>query len=370
MKIKTILIILIGSLIISLLINLQAYMAKKSTEIEINALRNENGVLSAKIDEAARNHKQLGDKISALSNDLAQVSQERESLKKEKADIQELYEAVAKEKEALIEKIKTQEALKEEQKKPLSLSDKDSYWAGILKAKADLETQLEKTYSQLQTAQGENERLRQEKKNLELELASQKDIVDSMALELVQKNKDSFQLEEALKPLRDKNEILKLQLRALNKERNKLEGQLQELRAEKATMDRHPEPTRIESRAGSTPPPATKESVELPPIIVRLQSSGVSASAASPDTQIPVARSRDKGKEAYSGGSILTVNRENNFVVVNLGRSAGIEVGNTMQVYRGASPIATIEVIQVRESISACNIKEEVSNPQVGDTVR
>ncbi len=112
---------------------------------------------------------------------------------------------------------------------------------------------------------------------------------------------------------------------------------------------------------------ATRESVELPPIVVRLQA-GASSSAASPDKQMPLRE--EKGKEAYSGGSILGVNRENNFVVINLGRIAGLEVGNTLQVYRGTRAIATIEVIQVRESIAACNIKEEVSSPEAGDTVR
>ena len=69
-------------------------------------------------------------------------------------------------------------------------------------------------------------------------------------------------------------------------------------------------------------------------------------------------------------GKILAINKDANFVIIDLGEDRGINVGDTFQVYREGESIATIGVIQARKSIAACEIKKETTAIKVGDTIR
>ena len=57
-------------------------------------------------------------------------------------------------------------------------------------------------------------------------------------------------------------------------------------------------------------------------------------------------------------------------MIVDLGQDAGIKMGDIFNVYRQGVPIATIEVVQVRQSLCAGDIKEEITAIEAGDTVR
>ena len=69
-------------------------------------------------------------------------------------------------------------------------------------------------------------------------------------------------------------------------------------------------------------------------------------------------------------GKILSVNQENNFVIVDLGASSGIRIGDTLSVYRGTKYIASLEVIQVRKDICAADIREKGAKIKAGDIIR
>ena len=57
-------------------------------------------------------------------------------------------------------------------------------------------------------------------------------------------------------------------------------------------------------------------------------------------------------------GRIVAVNSEHNFVVIDIGKQDGIETGEEFDIYRGQAYIGLIEVIQMRDRISACDIKD------------
>lgn len=97
-----------------------------------------------------------------------------------------------------------------------------------------------------------------------------------------------------------------------------------------------------------------KGTIELPPIVVR-----------------PVETTQPQQEvTSVSTAKVLAVNRENNFVIIDLGEESGIKAGDSFQVYRDGSQIATIKVIQLRKSISACDITNETTAIKVGDTVK
>ena len=63
--------------------------------------------------------------------------------------------------------------------------------------------------------------------------------------------------------------------------------------------------------------------------------------------------------ETGVNGNVISVNDENNFVIVNLGQDTGLQLGDKLNVYRGAEYIAGLEIIQVRKDIAAADIKKQ-----------
>lgn len=321
-KIRLIIIIgLAAMLAVSLFIGQQTYSAKKAIELERNGLRNENENLSRKLEEIVKERIQLQGKVNALSNDLDKVSQEKE-------DIQKQYESLIKERNDLVEKAKT--------------------------------------------LQKNNEQLRGDLSNLTRE-----------------KQRLGQRLEDDLAPLIDQNAQLKQQLDNLNILKSKLEVELGQLKGDKSDLERKlneidsfleqsltgPKYLSLKEqldiiRSGGTPETRTpetqtagpeKESVELPPIVVKPQTQA--------QAETPLA-AKKKSIPVKPTGTVLEIDRENNFVVIDLGQDSGIKLGDTFKVYREDKTVATLEVIQARQSICACDIKEEIAPIEVGDIVR
>ncbi len=383
-KIKFVILGLIAILMISLFINLQLSTSRQNAVRERDDLKRENAALAQKIESSIQEGQRLQEKINSLNSDLEKATREKD-------DMQKRFDLINKERQDLIDK------LKEQQKSPVAMPQapaapvtEDAYWAGILKAKTDLEMQLESIRSELKTAQGNNEQLQREKVSLGLEVTSftrekqdiqrqldyNQKLMDSIAQELVREKNDKFQISEVKKAIKNDNEVLRRQLRALDSRRASVERKLSDLQNENAKLDnrlkemeapREDKGSIIDSmnielsaiKSGKPLPPAKeKESVELPPIVVRPQ---VSAPTAAP-AGVSVGSSLT--------GRVLAINRDNNFVVIDLGTSAGIKAGDTFQVYRDGGVIANLEVVQTREKISACDIKKETSPIKVGDTIR
>ena len=57
-------------------------------------------------------------------------------------------------------------------------------------------------------------------------------------------------------------------------------------------------------------------------------------------------------------GEVIAVNKEEKFVVVDIGEASGVRPGTLLKVMRGDSEIATLEVIETRREISAADVKE------------
>ncbi len=77
------------------------------------------------------------------------------------------------------------------------------------------------------------------------------------------------------------------------------------------------------------------------------------------------------GERQELKGRIVTINRDHNFVVIDLGKQDGIEIGNRLNVYRGESLLGSIEIIQARDRIAAADIKDlqEGMSIEINDTV-
>jgi septal ring factor EnvC (AmiA/AmiB activator) len=390
-KIKFIIIGLMAILTISLFFNLQLNATKNNIERERNNLKNENELLNKKIETALVDNQLLNGQVNTLNTDLERISREKQGLQNEKDDIQKKYDALVKEREEFLAKYKDRfEKLGKEETKEPGLVKEDTYWAGILKAKTDLGFQLEKIRNELKMAQVKNEELMREKgilgsdlKNmagekqaLEQQLEYNQKSTDSVASELALEKNTKRQLRDYLKLVKNENALLRRQVKSLSSNKVSLEEKFVKLQEEKSNLERrfNEMASLLEDRlsnigelkqqlgaigSSENVPDMSgpkREYIELPPIVVRPQSE------ISPQKTLVL--------PAATAGKILSVDKDNNFVVIDLGTETGIKIGDTLQVYRGDRVIATIEIIQARRDIAACDIKKEYLPIIAGDTVR
>ena len=79
----------------------------------------------------------------------------------------------------------------------------------------------------------------------------------------------------------------------------------------------------------------------------------------------------DAAEEPALKGEILTINREFDFIVVNLGKGDGVKEGLVLNITRDGKVLGKAEIETVRENISAASIidKQAISQMRAGDKV-
>jgi len=380
-KTKFITIGLIGGLVICLLLFIQTLNSKRLILRERDDLKKENITLSSKLDKLDKSIKQYEDRIGLLSKELDKVSQEKQQLEKK-------YELASRDREKLIERLKSKQVETQAAPQPQAEvlpPDTDAYWAGILKAKTDLELQLGNLRNELKSTQITNEELergkttfgldinnlKRENEDLKRQLEYNQKTMDSISQGLVREKNDKIKIQEILKSIKSENAVLTRHLKSLNERKINLEKKFQGLQEKNAAIEQKfndmqtmltdklsqinnlkEELDTIRGGAKAEVPQEKRESVELPPIVVRPQ----------PETST-------QATSATLTGKILAINKESNFVIMDLGEEAGIKVGDSFQVYRDNKSIATVEVIQTRRNIAACDIKKETAPIKIGDDI-
>jgi chromosome segregation ATPase len=266
----------------------------------------------------------------------------------------------------------------------LSQSD-ELYWAQILKERTALELEVEKLRGELSQTAVQATELKKKNSDLQLELTKLindkeeierqikygKDLSDSLSLELARAQNDKKFLNDRLVKMNGENSGLREQIKQLTSTKIALEKSIVLLQDEKKEVEHKLSETEnvIQGRIDeiwdikkdldqSFGPEAKKNSqVELPPIIV--SSKEVESDV---DPNIVTAPGIN--------GNIVSVNNENNFVIIDIGKDQGIGLGDSLNVYRGAEYVAGLEVIQIREDIAAADIISKVADIKVGDAVR
>lgn len=373
-----------GALVIILVLLIGIMGQKNSLMKEKELLTAENSKLTARMQSLESGLRDSKNKVSSLQSELDSVLTSKQELERK-------YDLANKAKDDLIAKMNELKAGGAPQQLQILAPQSDTYWAGVLKAKTDLEIQLGNMSNQLRSLQINNEQLMREKSSLELELSNirrekedvrreleyNKKILDSISQELVRERNDKIQVQESFKCIKSENTVLSRQLESLNARKISLEKRLQELQEGKDSVERQftemqtmltdkisqvnglreeldaIRQSAITGKLGAPVAYPKKESVELPPIVVR-----------PPQVQCT------KETGAPYQGRVLSVVKDSNFVVIDLGQDAGVRIGDTFQVYKGDKSVATVEAMQVRKNISACDIKKQCEAIDVGNTVR
>lgn len=387
-KVKFAIIGLVGLLLVSFIIVLQITNSKQILEKEIEKLNTDNVNLSKEINNFSSERRSLQNRIDSLGSEMSKLESDKEDLNS-KCDLLE------KAKDSLIEKLKsTAGAPKviqpvQQAEQPSYVPQKeDAYWAGVLKAKTDLEFQLEAMRAQLKDLESAGEKLQKEKSMFQLDITNltrEKDalnhqleynqkLMDSISAELVREKNDKMQQQDELKVLKNENILLTRQVKNLTsskgnlekkfyemEEKNKgLENKLTEMDTvlkEKMYLVENIKRQLVSAQKSMEVIGEAKDTVELPTIVVKPQSNTQDEQPVVNQSLAPI-------------GKVLSVNRDNNFVIVDIGNNSGIRLGDTFQVFRSNSSIAKIEVIRMRDSVAACDIKQESTPIAKGDIVK
>jgi len=270
-------------------------------------------------------------------------------------------------------------------------SQGDQYWAAVLRQKAALQLLIEKERSQLDQAALQVIDLKKQNSDLALEVRRvnnekdeiiQKikygqDLADNLSIDLARSRNDQKAVNDRADKLKDENLDLQSQIRDLTSTKLELEKTVARLTDEKDATQKKLVETEsvIQSRIDdiwkikegldkklSENEGNASGSMELPPIIVN---------APNNQQQQPTAVSSSATASGKTQGSIISINQQNNFVIVDLGQeNSSVNVGNGLKVYRNSEAIATLEVIQVRRDICAADIKDKSGDLRVGDIVR
>jgi len=104
-KVKLIIVGLIGALIVSLFLFVQAQGGKQQLIRERDELKSENASLTTKMDRLSGTLRNYESRLSTLTSDLERVS-------REKADLDKKYELTNRAREELVEKLRTQKSFR------------------------------------------------------------------------------------------------------------------------------------------------------------------------------------------------------------------------------------------------------------------
>jgi len=374
----------------------------------IKALRNE---FAQKQQEFQNEKQNLGQQLAAVTDakkkmdaELRDLTAKFDSLTKDRDSLKDKFDLVSKERATLVEKLlalgKDKNALEAEVAKlksggggagaemstPVATPTDDAYWANLLREKASLEIQVKQLNEQVNEARLRAEGAMEEgrkidlqyktvttaKGDLERRLIYNEKLAETLSEDLVREKRDKKAVLTQLETLRQENFELKSRLMAIGDKKTLLETKVVDLQQEREILskrlaeldsilqDRVDQIIQVKDDLKAVRDQA-KDATTMESRVVQLQPIVVKASEEASAQRLQSSKS----------GQVLAVNEENNFVIIDMGETAGIKVGQSFTIFRNGQKIAVVEVIQIRKEISAADIKNVTSGSKikVGDAV-
>ncbi len=342
----------------------------------------------------------LEKKVSSLKRELKATQEEAYSARQQLDELQQELDKWRKrlqqaeeEKQTLIDKLRELQARGMAQRPQPQVSAvpgeaQDTYWAQIVKQNAAFQAKLEElgkqleeltrkkeeAESKLKEQQLENSTLKDKIEDLQRKLAFNERTIQILSQELVKEKEDKRSLSEDLDKFRQENLELKREVKRLEGLKEVIEKDLASTKEEKEKLSARIEEMenlikektayllelrkKILKSAQLKAARTLEESkaVELPPIVVKPKE----------------VRPAPLQKAVSLEGQIIAVNKENSFVIIDMGEEQGLKPGLNLSVYRNGSEIANLQVLETRKEISACDIVRVKPGVElrVGDKVK
>ncbi|MBI3321216.1 MAG: hypothetical protein HYZ91_02985 [Candidatus Omnitrophica bacterium] len=207
----------------------------------------------------------------------------------------------------------------------------------LQQTKSRMETELTRARTELTQAQEELAKSTEAKETLARSIEDREREISRLTKEMEQTQRESKQSADRLAELQKLNETAKQQLADLRKAKEQLEAKVMELSGQPLVE--------LDKVTVSDQKASGAEGMVMP----------ASATVATP-----------------SNGQIVVVNREYDFIVMNLGKNQGLSVGQEFQIVRGDEVLGKVKVEKVYDELSAATIlpESQKNNIREGDTVK
>ncbi|MDD4294284.1 MAG: hypothetical protein PHP69_02090 [Candidatus Omnitrophica bacterium] len=357
-------------------------------------LKSKNLDLNKQVETVTQEKKRLWDENRLITKEKSQLKEDKEKISAELSRIQmerdtlnQKFTQLTEERDLLVEKLKSKPKVAVVEKSASTQMGQtyagnegsEEYWVDFVRAKADLEVQLETLRKELLDSKTDIaeltklnkefgikiDELSKEKERLTDAIKIKERTLSIMSRDLVAERESRKTAILELDKLRGDNVGLKREILVVNADKKNLQMKLKEiiskkesletriseidniLRDKSMALDELQDDLKYAIKGGKMV--NSNSSVELPPIVIKPEIVGL------------------KGLR----GEILAVNMNENFVVMDLGETTGVRPGMKFSVLRGTKEIATIDVIEVRKDIAAADISSIVGNYSIqeGDIV-
>ncbi len=207
----------------------------------------------------------------------------------------------------------------------------------------ELKTHLEESQQAKAKMDEELGRLRKDITEAKAKLTQAQSEQQTLAQSMQDREKEIARLTKDLEQSRVQHKDIVAQLSDLQQERESLKTQLAQLEQTKGAL---------ESKVTALSDPSA---VQLGTVVVGEPAQASNAIPAGP-----------------KNGQVMVVNQEYDFVVINLGKSQGLSVGQEFQVVRGAEVLGTVKVEKVYDELSAAAILPDSKKESIreGDMVK
>lgn len=204
----------------------------------------------------------------------------------------------------------------------------------VYQLKVRVESELAQTNTQLETVKEELAKTIEAKTSLAQAVEARQNEIDRLAKELGQ--------------VSSRAQEVTAQLTALQEDKNSAQSRISELQTENEAL---------EARVSEL---FARPTVELEKVVVSSASNETSKLSFNNELFNPVS-SRNALSDASSisssgAGEIIVVNREYEFVVMNLGKNHGLSIGQEFQILRGNEILGRVKVEKVYDELSAATI--------------
>lgn len=359
-----------------------AKMTKKFNESENRAKE-----LMSEVDNISKEREKFKQRFEDISDERNSLLERVEKLVGDNKDLEkELQLALDRAEAAQVQKQVVQQTPETAEMTIPTPKGDEGHWANVLKDKASLEMKLTELEDELSKSSLEIVELSQakteleievdtlvhEKEDLERDITHKEGLINNLSLELARTKNDKKFISDRSKKLNDENANLRKQLKMLASTKGALEKSIVRL-----TKDKQ----KIENQLGQSETLIQSKIDEIWEIKESIDDSLKSAQGIPPSSDIelpPIVVSSDGPSVNFNSGmsvpgisgKVVSINEENNFIIVDVGENSGVRIGDKLSVYRDSKYLASLEVIQVRKDISAADIKDQWTKIEVGDIVQ
>lgn len=316
-----------------------------------------------------------------LKAKLDEVEKELRISESERLGIKSKYEDALNERDSLNKELASVKMGRMFLEKKIKEMQSDIFVSGLLKEKVALEVELDRFRNLIAPKDSEinmlkaenmgmaarNYKLQEEKSILEQRYNDSMKVADILSRDLLKEKDSKKQGRQDFEKIIIENNALRSKVSGLENmaaEYNKLLAEKQEVNVKISRLEsdldfKNNELNKLKSALSQGSLGRTElraeayhdqNEVDLPPIVLNREPQKVA--------KLTTPALEHISPEDGLNGRIVTVNKEHNFVVIDLGRQDGVDVGSMFSVFRSGLFLGKIEVIQARDRIAAADIKE------------